>query len=435
VTTGFSAAVVLLVVSATLANAETIAITGATVHTVGPAGTLENATVLLEDGVIKAVGTDIDVPTGTEQVDATGKIITPGLISPAGQLGLVEVGAVSGSVDSIQRGDRFSASFDVADAYNPRSTLIAVTRSEGVTRALITPRASLPDEQGNMSHVLSGLASVVQLGNNGAAIVTRGAVIVANLGETGSGLAAGSRAAALMILRSALDDALDYARNKAAYNRGDWREYSISATDLDALQGVVNGVRPLLVEVNRASDIEAVLRLAAEYDIQVIIIGGSEAWMLADALAAAQVPVILDAANNLPGDFDHINARLESGALLARAGVQIAFGGGTARQTHNARNITQAAGIAVANGLSWDGALAAITLNPARMFGIDDTSGSIEVGKEADLIIWGADPLELTSYPERVFIRGVAIDMFNRQTLLRDRYLDDGSGKPPAFRH
>jgi len=428
-------AVVLLVSSATLVNAQTIAITGATVHTVGPDGTLENATVLLRDGVIVSVGSNIDVPPGAERIDASGKIITPGLISPAGQLGLVEVSAVSGSVDYIQRGDRFSAGFDVADAYNPRSTLIAVNRSEGVTRALITPRASSPDDSGNASHVLSGLASVVQLGTDGAPIVKRGAVVLVSLGETGSELAAGSRAAAVLILRAALDDAIDYGRNKAAYERGDWREYSISHTDLNALQSVVNGVTPLLIDVNRASDIEAVLRLAAEYDIEVIIIGGSEAWMLAGALAAANVPVILDAANNLPGNFDRINARLESGAILAQAGVEIAFGGGSATQTHNARNITQAAGIAVANGLSWDGALAAITLNPARMFGIDDVSGSIEPGKDADIVIWGADPLELTSYPEQVFIRGNAVDMRNRQTMLRDRYLDSSADKPPAFRH
>ena len=156
--------------------------------------------------------------------------------------------------------------------------------------------------------------------------------------------------------------------------------------------------------------------------------------MLADAIAAAGVPVILDAAANLPENFERINARLESAALLAAAGVRIAFADGRS-QTHNARNITQLAGIAVANGLPWASALAAITIAPARMFGVAERSGSIEAGKDADLVIWGADPLELTSFPEQVFIRGTAIAMHNRQTLLRDRYLDSGAAMPPAFRH
>jgi len=155
--------------------------------------------------------------------------------------------------------------------------------------------------------------------------------------------------------------------------------------------------------------------------------------MLADELAAAKVSVIIDGTANLPGDFDRINARLESGGILAAAGVRVAFGAGA--QTHQARNITQSAGNAVANGMDWDDALEAITLAPAEMYGVDSSLGSIEVGKAADLVIWGADPLELTSYPEQVFIQGESISMQSRQTLLRDRYLQTDTDKPPAFRN
>lgn len=416
-----------------IANAQTTAITGATVHTVGPDGTIENATIIIDGGRISAVGSNVSVPANADRVDASGKIITPGLFSPLGQLGLSEVDFVAGTVDAVQRGVEFSAGFDVADAYNPRSIVIPISRIDGITRAGITPRASGPDAEGNSSHVLSGLGSIVHLGDSPEFFVKRGAIIVANLGESGSNVAAGSRAAAVQILRAALDDAIDYRQNKSSYDRGDWRDYSVSSADLDALLTVLNGEAAMLFNVNRASDISVVLGLAGEYNIRAIIAGGSEAWMVADHIAAAGVPVILDAENNLPGNFDRINARLDSASLLVEAGVTVALGAAT--QTHNARLLTQSAGNAVANGLEWDQALEAITLTPAQIYGVDSMVGSIEAGKEADLVIWSGDPLELTSYPDQVYIQGTAISMQSRQTLLRDRYLQTDSDEPPAFRN
>ena len=422
---------ILLALTTTATLAQTTAITGARVHTVGPRGTLENATVVIENGRIAEVGTGIQVPAGAVVIDASDKIVTPGIFSPMGQLGLSEVGAVGGTNDAVQRGDEFSAGFDVADAYNRRSVLIPIARIDGITRALIAPRAGGADEQGNSSRVLSGLGSVVQLGDSGDYLTRRGAVIVANLGETGSAVAAGSRAAAIQTLRAALTDALDYRQNKTAYERGDWREYSVSSADLEALLSVFDGNRSMIFNANRASDIEIVIKLASEFSFSAIVVGGAEAWMLADELAAADVSVIIDGTANLPGNFDRINARLESGAILAAAGVRVAFGAGA--QTHQARNITQSAGNAVANGMDWDDALEAITLAPAEMYGVAAEVGSIEAGKAADLVIWGADPLELTSYPQQVFIQGELIPMESRQTLLRDRYLRTDSDKPPAF--
>ena len=425
----FLAALVVAGVSA----AQTTAITGATVHTAGPAGKVENTTIVIRDGNIVAIGAAVTIPAGATEIKAVGKIVTPGLITPFGQIGLVEVNAVEGTVDYVQRGDQFSASFDPADAYNPRSTLIATNRIEGITHAVIAPQAQEPDEFGNQSRVFSGLASVVQLSDEDY-IVERGAAFVANLGETGGTLAGGSRAAALMVLRTALDDARDYARNVQAYEQGNRRKYSLSRNDMRALQELLDGSKPLLVKVHRASDISTAIRLADEYEFGLIVMGGAEAWMVADELAAADASVILDTLANLPGSFEQLNARLDAAAVLARAGVRFAIGGDGASQNHNARNITQAAGIAVANGLSWDDALKALTLAPAEMFGVADRIGSLETGKRADVVIWNDDPLELTSYPEQVFIAGEAVPMESRQTLLRDRYLDRSSGKPPAFR-
>jgi len=419
--------------AASAAAAETTAIVGATAHTMGPQGTIENATIVIEDGRIASVSAGTSAPEGAKTIDASGKIVTPGLFSPVGYLGLVEVGLSAGPRDAAQLGDEFTAGFDVADAYNRRSTLIAISRVEGITRAVITPGPGWPDELGNTGHVLSGLAAIVNLGDKGGAVERRAAAMVVNLGEGGSGLAGGSRVGALLTLRNALDEAIDYNDHKDDFERGARRAYSHSVTDLEALQGVLSGVTPLFVDVNRASDIEVLIQLVDEYDIRAIISGGAEAWMVAGQLAAAQIPVVLAPQDILPGNFDKINARRESAMILAAAGVTISFADGQSH-THNARNITQSAGNAVANGLSWDEALRAITLAPAEIFGVADSVGSIEVGKEADIVIWPDDPLELTSYPDQVLIKGQSVSMTSRQTLLRDRYLQTDSDKPPAYR-
>jgi len=435
-----SLAIASALVLAQFASAETLIYRGATVHTMGPSGTLQNATIVIRDGRFAAVGVDVEAPPaasgdsqGNQVIDARGKIITPGFFSPMGQLGLTEVSGVDGTVDYYQRGERFSASFDVADAYNHRSTLVAISRAGGITRAITAPLPGYAEE-GEAPQLFSGLAAAVQLGDQPDFVADRQIALVVNLGEGGSGISGGSRAAAMLALRSGLDDAVDYRRNKNAYESGQRREYALSMADMEALQPVLAGRTPLLAHVDRASDIESLLRVAADYRIKLIIYGGAEAWMVADSLAAARVPVILDATGNLPFSFEALNARLESPAMLAAAGVEISFGANWQSETYAARNIAQSAGNAVANGLPWIEGLRAITLAPARMYQVDAKYGSIEVGKEADLIVWSADPLELTSNPDQVVIRGKPVSLENRQTLLRDRYLQSDSALPPAWR-
>lgn len=412
--------------------ADTTAIVGAKVHTVGPLGTIENATIVVVDGRIAAVGSGVTVPTDATVIDASGKIVTPGLFSPIGSLGLVEVGNSAGPVDSSQSGELFTAGFDVADAYNARSTLVPVQRIEGVTRAVIAPSPGTPDALGNSGHVLSGLAAIVNLGDRNA-LDKRGAAMVVSLGERGSVFANGTRTGAWLVLRNALDEALDYRSHKGDFERGMRREYRHSMADLEALQGVIAGSTPLLVSIDRASDIEILIALANDYGLKAIISGGAEAWMLADELARARISVILKVTDNLPGNFDQINSRRGDARILADAGVKIALSDSQS-QSHNARNITQSAGNAVADGLDWDDALRAITLAPAEMYGVADRVGSIETGKAADFVIWPADPFELTTYADQVLINGVVIPMQSRQTMLRDRYLQADPDKPPAYR-
>lgn len=419
------AALSLTLVAASPVRAETVAITGATVHTLGAAGKLEGATVLIEDGRIRAVGRDVAVPSGARRIDAAGKVVTPGLFDSLSRLGLVEVGAVEGSVDTtVEDYDPVTAAFQVADAINPRSSLIAVNRIEGLTRAVVAPEAG--------DSLIAGQAAIIHLGGPGDFLLRSPAAMFAVLGEAGAERAGGARGAALLRLREALQDAEDYAENRAAFERGDRREYSVSRLDLEALVPVVRGELPLVVTVNRASDIQAALRLAKELELKLILAGANEGWLVAREIAQAKVPVLVTPMENRPERFEILAATLENTARLHAAGVTVALMSGDA---HNARNIRQAAGNAVAYGMPWDAALAAMTVVPARLWGLADRYGTLEPGKDADVVIWDGDPLEITTFADRVFIRGVEIPMRSRQTELRDRYKDLSGDLPPAYRN
>jgi len=404
----------------------TYAITGGTVYTLGAAGKIEHGTVLVKDGRIAAVGADVAIPADAERIDATGKMVTPGIFDPESQFGIVEVGAVKETRDAATTDSRFSAAFDVADAINPRSVLIPVNRIAGVTRAMVSPI-------NGAGHIIAGRGAIIDLGTTEGFIHRDPAAMFAVLGESGAKQAGGSRAAALLALREALQDARDYADNASAYASNRRRSYALTRLDLEALRPVLDGKEPLVVQVNRASDIEAALRLAHDFKLKLIVSGGAEAWMVAAQLANAHVPVLLNPLEDLPAHFETLGSTLENAARLQKAGVLIAFATG---DTHNARNVTQAAGNAVANGLPWLDALKALMLNPARIYGMDQDLGTLEPGKLADVVVWSADPLELSSFADQVFIAGRKMPMVSRQTMLRDRYMQamrDQQALPPGY--
>ena len=237
----------------------------------------------------------------------------------------------------------------------------------------------------------------------------------------GFDLAGSSRATAMAMLRQGLADARDFTRNKPAAMAGARRDYSLSLADLTALELVVNGTKPLLIRTHRASDISAILRLAKEFNLRLILSGVVEGWMVAEQIAAADVPVIIDPIENLPSSFETLGARLDNAKLLSDAGVTLVFTGMSWLSTHNAYLVRQSAGNAVANGLDKDVAIAAMTRNPAKLFAAP-VSGDIAVGEIADLVLWSGDPLELTSEPDLVMIAGQQVPLESRALLLRDRY-------------
>lgn len=419
--------VVTLAAHALLASAipaQEIAIVGGTVHPVS-SPPIEGATVLVRDGRIMAVGRDLDVPGTARVVDAAGKVVTPGLFDPWSSIGLVEVDLVRQTNDQrlADDDDQVTAAFDPLYGLNPRSTLVSWARSGGVTTVATGPRGGL----------IAGQASVIDLAGASAAemIAAPRVAMIAAFGEAGAGRAGGARGGAALRLREVLEDARFWAARRAAFDAGDSRELSESRLDLEALQPVLAGEMPLLVEAHRASDIEAVLGLAAEYGFRPVIVGGAEAWMVAGRLADARAPVILKPLTSLPSSFERLGARFDNAARLAEAGVEVAF---SSFENHRAPAIVQEAGNAVRFGLPRETALRAITLTPAEIYGVADRYGTIEPGKVADLVVWSGDPLEVTTLPETVVIRGVIVPGRSRQAELLERYRSLDGDLPPPWR-
>jgi imidazolonepropionase-like amidohydrolase len=345
-------------------------------------------------------------------IDITGKHVIPGLVEVASQIGLVEVG-LEGATSNVDAGrdDPVRASLRVADAYDPRSVVIPEQRVEGVLSAVTAPTGG----------AVSGQAAYVDLAGatQAEAIVSPSVAMIAGLGGS-------SRAESLRQLRELLLDARAYQRNRAAFERNAFRPLQAHRLDLDALAPVVDGRLPLVVGADRAADIEALLRLQRELGIKLVIQGGAEAWIHADALAAAGVPVIVDPFVYGPGGFDQVAGRRDNAALLHRAGVPVIL---STFSTHNARTLRQVAGNAAREGLPRDAALRAVTTTPARVFGGADR-GEIAAGQVANLAVFDGDPMELLTSTTHALIRGRPIPLDSRQWRLTLRYLDL-PGTPP----
>ena len=348
-------------------------------------------------------------------VEVGGRHVVPGFVETMSQLGLVEISHEDATKDANGGGDAIRAGLRASDAYNPRSSLVGVQRVWGVTSAISGPTGGL----------VSGVGAWVDLtGQSQAeAVVSSKAAMMANL-QYGP-----SRADALLRLRELFDDALDYQRNRGAYERNQRRDYAASRVDLMALGDVVNRNMPLVVKADRAADIEALLELKKEYGIKLVVAGGAEAWLLAKELAAAKVAGIIDPFVYGPGDFQQIHGRPDNGAILAGAGVPVII---SSFSTHNARKLRQSAGNAVRGGMDHHAAVQAITSTPAKVFSMR-RYGEISAGSVGNVVVWDGDPLELSSRPEVVFIRGEVISMENRQTELRDRYRELPGTPIPAL--
>jgi len=400
------------VLSASPANAQTIAIVGGRVHPVsGPV--IENGTVLIRAGKIVSVGANITIPSDATRIDATGKWVTPGIVNVATTLGVVEIGAVNETVDTPARGrgDAITASHKVWEGFNPNSPLIQVTRNDGITTVGVVPNNALVGGQAAMIDLADGRLSDM--------LLQAPIAMIADIGSKSDQIG-GTRAEVLQRLRDLLSDTREYMRRRADYERNATREMAARRGDLEAMIPVVQGRLPLVIDANRASEIESALNLAGEFSLRIVISGGAEAWMVADRLAAARVPVIVGALNNIPLSFATLGARQENAGLLQRAGARVLINGGA--DGFNARNVRFEAGVAVAFGLPWADALRAVTLTPAETFGVADRVGSLQAGREANVVVWSGDPFEPMTRAERVLVRGVDVKRPSRQDELMQRY-------------
>jgi len=425
---------------------ELTAITGGRVLT--GASVIENGVVVIQNGRVVSVGTGA-APSGARIIDATGKVVAPGFVAVDSGLGGSEVGSVSGSNDLRANANTISASFDVSYGLDPWSFTLPVARLGGVTRAIVTPQhagggggAHAHDDSdfagvgaGGLQSpgLFAGQAAVIHLAEGTDILVRPRVAMVAPFGEGGARVAGGARGAEFIQFKETLAEVRLYARNKAAYDRAGLRNLSLSRADLEALIPVAEGRLPLIVTASRASDIQQVLRLAREEGVKIILDGAEEGWLVADQIAAANVPVLLNPISNLPGNFEMRAARMQNAAALNAAGVVIAIKGNEG-STHRARETRYNAGNAVSHGLPYGAAIAAITVNPARIFGMEGQFGELRAGAAADVVVWSGDPLEPLSLAETIFINGQEQAPTSRQFLLRDRYRDGGEGAmPPAY--
>lgn len=400
------------------AHAETIAIVGATVHT-APGKTIDGATVVIAKGKITAVGKNVTVPEGATRIDGEGKVVTAGLVDSISQLGLVTVQLEPSGNDQLHGaapdGDPIHAAYRAIDGYDADALTVPVARTGGVTSVVVTPSGGLVAGQAAWFTLADGV--------DADDAVRATAAMHCALGEDASGASGGSRGRAIEMLRELFDDVAAYAKNKAAYERNQSRELSAARSDLEALIPVLRGRVPLVVHAHAEHDIRAALRLAAARKLDLVIAGGTEAWKVAEELAEAKVPVILDPTDNLPGRLEAPDVVDDNAARLDQAGVEVVISVlGDASQV---RTLRQLAGNAVAEGLSWDKALAAVTTVPARLYGIKDR-GTITKGAVADVVVWSGDPFELSTRAETVIIGGAVQSLETHQTKLREKYRKTG---------
>ncbi|HEY2896182.1 MAG TPA: amidohydrolase family protein [Gemmatimonadaceae bacterium] len=405
-------------------RAQTVAITGGKVYPVsGPP--IEGGTVLIRDGKIVAVGKDVAIPGNAQRVDATGKWVTPGLVNSNTSLGFGDVGFSGGPRELSAKGhDGIAAGFQVWLGFNTQSTMIAPAREGGVTSVVASPSGGL----------VAGQAAIVDLSGALAlndVLVKAPATMVAQI-EDDESAKVGAAGEAIGRLRDLIEDTKAYMRRKADFERAQTRPFVATRRDLEAMIPVVEGREPLTIVADQAAEIREVLNIAKDYGIKVVILGGAEAWTMADKIAAAKVPVLTGAMNNIPGSFSTLGSRQENAGMLRKAGVQVGLignAGGGDEELFNVRNLRYEAGNAVAYGMSWDDALRAVTLAPAEIYGVADKVGSLKAGTEGNVVIWSGDPFEFSTRAEQVFVRGKKIDTPSRQDLLTKRY----QKLPPSY--
>lgn len=411
------------------AAAQSVAITNAKLVIGDGSAPIEGGTVIVRDGRVVAAGRSIAVPTGTATVDAGGRWVTPGIVAGFTRMGIVESDGVEETNDTAARGSPFHAAIDIAPAVNPATSSIPLNRAEGITRAIVAP-----DTDGS---IFAGLGAVIDLGTDRSPITKPRAFQFMEYGGGGS-RRGNSRPAMVAMFRNALAQVKDYVRAPAAYS-DQGKDALLTRADAAALVPVASGAMPLLVHVERASDMLALIDLKRDYPaLKLVFVGAAEGWLVANQIAAARIPVIASALTDLPASFDQLGATQSNVGRFKAAGVLVGIGTINDDEARQARLEKQYAGNLVAltkvpgaTGLDWNAAFAAISSAPAEAIGMGDEIGSLRAGRRGDVVIWEGDPLELGSAVAAVYIDGIKQPLRTRQDALRERYRVPQEGALP----
>ncbi len=396
---------------------------------------IENGVVQVENGRVVYAGAANGSSFETDQViSVNGAYVTPGIFATITTLGIVDVGAVRDSNDSRAGGSPFSAALDTAPIVNPNSQNILIHRAAGITRAATT---TLPS-----GSIFAGQGAIIDLDSDGNPVMQARAFQMVDLGEGGAARAGGSRASTHTLFKAALREAQELigasgTPQTTEIAKGD--DVMLSRFDAEALVPVVRGRQKLYVAVERAADIRGVIALKREFPrLDLVIVGASEGWLVANEIAASGIPVIADGLDDLPSGFDQLAATQSNIGRMVKAGVKVAL---NAASMENPRRLQQQAGNLVAltkvpgaDGLSWGQAFAAISSVPADISGMGGRVGVLARGAVGDVVIWDGDPLEAGSVPTRVFIGGIDQPLGSHQSRLKERYRDlDESDLPKAY--
>ncbi len=405
---------------------ETIAIINAKIYTMAGAP-IENGVVILKGGKIEDLGTGIQPPAGARVIDASGKTVLPGFIDSNCHVGLEEVNQVKSTVDDSEATDPVTPQLSVVDAFYPDSKTIGVTRSNGITAGIVAPA----DE-----NVLTGMSAIVEFSGNrldqvvlkspSALHVTLGEAPKATYGQRNK--IPSTRMGTAAVLREAFQKAKEYdqkwndqSKSNSDNKKGKESHAPERSLKSEAILQVLQGKIPLVVSAHRVDDILTAIRIADEFGITNLVIShGTEAYKISSILAQKKIPVLVGPVTTQPDRMETLGARYENAAILQKAGVLIAI---QTNDAHNARNLPYEAGLAVANGLPYEEALKAITVNPARIFKVDQVIGTLEKGKRANLIIANGDPLEPKTVIEKVFIGGIEMPDTNYHKQLWQDFL------------
>ena len=412
---GFSKNILLLFLTVHVSS-ETILLKGGLVHL----GNGEPATpidILISDNRIASVGKNLIIDGNTRVIEVNGLPVTPGLISPMSNLGIVEINSLDVTRDD--ESNILSAGFSIFNAFNPNSTGIPWNRSNGVTSAISTPSTS--------SFPIFGLGSYFVLDGS---LKVKGSKDIAMFGRLGS--SSESRAETLAILESLLEIGrlLQNSTVDEILNMSLAEKLELQSADIFALGKVVNGGMPFVLETNRAVDILQALSIKQKYSLNLVLASVEEAPMVLDELKESNTPVIIDPMDNIPNSFDELGSSLNLGKILDEAGIPIMF---STQRSHNYHLMRQGSGNAVAHGMSYETAIKGMTDTVAKTFQLNNR-GSIESGKFADIIVWDGDPLEPSSFPKIVMIEGELQDLTSRSSKLTERYTNSEE-KPSSYKH